>query len=920
MNVQSLSRIGLKRNSFIGLSLFFGFLFLANSVFGQAPTITSFSPAGAQVGETVTITGTNFNSTPSNNIVYFGGVKALVTQSTATSLTVEVPNGSTRSFITVTTGGLTAQSSRYFNLLNNQIASAPATSFADRGTVANTSAAFSDSDVIVGAGDFDNDGWPDIFKAGFGELYVNRNLLTVATTPISTTHFGPRLNFPIQGGVVTVATGDLDSDGKLDIITGSSTGISILRNTSTGVGNITFASSNTTNPRSDLSGNVTSIKIADFNYDGKLDVAAITSSSLNIYINNSTPGSISFSSPTTFSPSTSGFNGIDVGDLNGDGKIDVAVSKSNLTNVFINTSSNGTLNLSSPVSISVGHQYLIIDDLDNDGKNDLYLYNKFLKNGYTTGTFSSSAFSEFTISVVNEGSSGCSVADLNGDGFPEIFVGTFWDKVRLLVNSGTGISTSIFSNFNAYNRGTAIGLDLNRDQKVDFISSMRNTSADIRLYENTSVPPPTLTFSNTLSPFTKCGTSPSAVQQITVTASNVPASATLVLDRDSNFEFSKTINGTYSSNQLTYAANEVVSGGTYNFFIRYIGSGSSSGNLNFFLGGINRGSRAFTATTSTGLASFGNSLNFDGTDDFVEIADNNALDLSSAFTVEAWVYPTLSGATAGQMILGKVDDTQNGNSADLAYAIRLGANGFRAEIGNGGSTQAVQSGIQNVKLNQWQHVAMVFDGSSGNLSLYLDGVLQGSPLATGLSVVKNSYSSLKLGAYSTTFGQYFRGSLDEVRIWSVAKTQAQIQSTMYSQLTGAQTNLVVQYNFNQGTAGGANTGQTSLAGLNAAGSAAHPGTFRNFALTGTTSNFVSNSLNEISGVSSTCAPASYTFPIAGGTWTSGNTSVFTVNTAGLVTPVAPGTANLTYTYSLYGCSFVISKSITVTGPASTGIP
>lgn len=80
---------------------------------------------------------------------------------------------------------------------------------------------------------------------------------------------------------------------------------------------------------------------------------------------------------------------------------------------------------------------------------------------------------------------------------------------------------------------------------------------------------------------------------------------------------------------------------------------------------------------------YNNSLNFDGTNDFVEIPDNNALDLSSAFTIEAWVFPTESGATRGQMIIGKVDDTQNGLSADLAYSLRFGTNGFRAEIGNG---------------------------------------------------------------------------------------------------------------------------------------------------------------------------------------------------------------------------------------------
>ena len=74
--------------------LFISFIVLSISVFGQVPTITSFSPLSSEVGASVTITGTNFDATPANNIVYFGSVKANVTAATATSLTVTVPKSS----------------------------------------------------------------------------------------------------------------------------------------------------------------------------------------------------------------------------------------------------------------------------------------------------------------------------------------------------------------------------------------------------------------------------------------------------------------------------------------------------------------------------------------------------------------------------------------------------------------------------------------------------------------------------------------------------------------------------------------------------------------------------------------------------------------------------------------------------------
>jgi gliding motility-associated-like protein len=59
------------------------------------PTITSFSPASGPAGTSVTITGTNFSTTPADNLVDFNGVSAIVTASTSTSITAEVPEGAT---------------------------------------------------------------------------------------------------------------------------------------------------------------------------------------------------------------------------------------------------------------------------------------------------------------------------------------------------------------------------------------------------------------------------------------------------------------------------------------------------------------------------------------------------------------------------------------------------------------------------------------------------------------------------------------------------------------------------------------------------------------------------------------------------------------------------------------------------------
>jgi gliding motility-associated-like protein len=81
------------------------------------PSIASFTPDLGPVGTTVTITGTNFSTTPANNIVTFNGTTAVVTASTLTSITTTVPTGASTGPIEVTVGGNTAASSTNFTVI-----------------------------------------------------------------------------------------------------------------------------------------------------------------------------------------------------------------------------------------------------------------------------------------------------------------------------------------------------------------------------------------------------------------------------------------------------------------------------------------------------------------------------------------------------------------------------------------------------------------------------------------------------------------------------------------------------------------------------------------------------------------------------------------------------------------------------------
>jgi gliding motility-associated-like protein len=79
-------------------------------------SITNFTPSSGPVGTSVTITGTNFSTTPASNEVKFNGTTAVVSASTATSINTTVPAGATTGTITVTVGGNSATSASSFTV------------------------------------------------------------------------------------------------------------------------------------------------------------------------------------------------------------------------------------------------------------------------------------------------------------------------------------------------------------------------------------------------------------------------------------------------------------------------------------------------------------------------------------------------------------------------------------------------------------------------------------------------------------------------------------------------------------------------------------------------------------------------------------------------------------------------------------
>jgi hypothetical protein len=451
------------------LSALFSFSFFF--ALGQ-PIFQQIVPAAAPPGTQVTITGEGFHSSSDSNFVFFGAVRAKLVSSTATSIVAVVPFGATYDFVSVTTQRRTAYSkamflpnggageiigSRAFNsstvvnygfhtstlatadldgngyvdLVTLDIENNKVRILKNTTTNALSNISFQSLDLPIsyrGArfalGDVNSDGKTDIV------ITVDNNPVISVLLNISTPgnfSFSPEkiINTPLKQWGIAVM--DIDGDGKVDIITANRWDfkISVLRNISVGE-DLGFDTSISYYTSSDP----TELKVADFDGDGRPDIAAtnIGDETVSILKNLSSPGNILFNIVDLNIIGTP--RSIALGDLNSNGTPDFITGITWRTNfaLFENTSNGGGLSFvrknipwgNSPLAVG-------IDDLDGDGKPDLVVagYDSILTI-YQNKSAGDSIMLRDSISVkVSIRPSVLAIADLNNNGHPDIILGNY---------------------------------------------------------------------------------------------------------------------------------------------------------------------------------------------------------------------------------------------------------------------------------------------------------------------------------------------------------------------------------------------------------------------------------------------------------------------------------------------------------------
>jgi VCBS repeat protein len=215
--------------------------------------------------------------------------------------------------------------------------------------------------LVMGAGDLDNDGDVDLavlcFSASQISILLNRGTASFAVTAAYT----------ITGSPSDMCIGDFNNDGNIDLITANSNSgdLAILLNE----GGAKFGEPQ----RIDLPGNPYDIICGDFNNDGKGDIVAASSQKLCVLLNSG--GSVPFSAHTDYDMEKR-IHYLSTGDLNGDGKIDLAtLDIDSEIWIFLNKG-KGVLEQQKSYKAGESSQAFAIMDVDRDSMLDLVVANK----------------------------------------------------------------------------------------------------------------------------------------------------------------------------------------------------------------------------------------------------------------------------------------------------------------------------------------------------------------------------------------------------------------------------------------------------------------------------------------------------------------------------------------------------------------
>ncbi len=180
-------------------------------------------------------------------------------------------------------------------------------------------------------------------------------------------------------------------------------------------------------------------------------------------------------------------------------------------------------------------------------------------------------------------------------------------------------------------------------------------------------------------------------------------------------------------------------------------------------------------------------LQFDGSQ-YATIPYFPALDVRDEYTLEAWI--SMSSASTYMRV---IDKSPTG-SPWLQYSLICDPSPG-ADLCNGNGPVRFHANA-TVPLNEWRHVSLTYD--NGVIIYYIDGIAVDTTI-TGITQSCAFNTTLNIGRRKMFNEFYFRGMIDEVRVWNTVRTPAEIGANYNKRLSGSEFGLVCYYDFDEGS-------------------------------------------------------------------------------------------------------------------------
>jgi hypothetical protein len=193
----------------------------------------------------------------------------------------------------------------------------------------------------------------------------------------------------------------------------------------------------------------------------------------------------------------------------------------------------------------------------------------------------------------------------------------------------------------------------------------------------------------------------------------------------------------------------------------------------------------------------GYTLDFDGlngstTSDYVNCGTDASLNITtSSLTIEAWIKPTIQKTHS----IVKKFLTSGSVGYELFLANNASPNRYVSFRLNNSATYRVNSSTNYPIDGTWMHVAATYDYTAKTMKIFINGIQEGS--ITGPTSIGTTTNPLTIGSELSDFTKAFQGMIDEVRVWNVARSEADIKANMTKKLVGNEPGLVGYWRFDE---------------------------------------------------------------------------------------------------------------------------